>query len=253
MIRIATAWSFLRCDRLVAFREGRVATERIAEVRRLRLQVDTGELYERIRECRAAGQFGAGVVPSDFADALVDHWVNRYDWSVHEARLNAYEHFATEVAGQFVHFVHLRSAEPEARAVLLTHVWPSGFLDALDAAGPLRNTHHLVVPSIGWNALPKPDELMRRLGYDQYAVRDDRGEVPAARAEVAANRRGLRPDELAEVRWFNENLNASTEQQQIEALVLSAAMLAWNAQQADRDAILTCVMLAWFAPRLQAE
>jgi hypothetical protein len=30
-------------------------------------------------------------------------------------------------------------------------------------------------------------------------------------------------------------------------------MLAWNAQQADPDAILTGVMLAWFAPRLQAE
>lgn len=94
---------------------------------------------------------------------------------------------------------------------------------------------------------------MRRLGYDEYVVRDDRGEVPAVSAEVAPERRGLQPDELAEVRWFNENLNAVSEEQQVRALVLSAAMLAWNAPQADRDAILTDVTLAWFAPRLQAE
>jgi hypothetical protein len=60
----------------------------------------------------------------------------------------------------------------------------------------------------------------------------------------------LSPDELGEVRWFNENLNASNDEQRVGALVVSAAMLA---QRADRDAVLTGVMLAWFAPRLHTE
>jgi hypothetical protein len=226
--------------------------ERVAAVRRVRLSVADGELaelYARVRTFKG----GAGVVPAEFVDELVDYWVDGYDWRAHEDRLNGFEHFATEIGGQFVHFMHSRSSQAEAPAVLLTHGWPSGVLDVVEAAGALRSTHHLVMPSIAWTALPEAgrwDELMRRLGYDDYVVRDDRGEVPAASAEVAPERRGLGPEELAEVRWFNENLNAVNEEQQVRALVLSAAMLA---QHADRDAVLTGVTLAWFAPRLQAE
>ncbi len=227
--------------------------ERVAAVRRVRLWVPDGELAGLIDRVRDVKGGGAEVVPAEFVDALVAYWVDRYDWRIHEDRLNAYEHFATEVGGQFVHFMHSRSAQADAPAVLLTHVWPSGVMAVVDAAEALRRTHHLVMPSIAWGALTGWDELMRRLGYDEYVVRDDRGEEPAASGQPPSERRGLSPDELAEVRWFNENLTASSEEKQIRALVLSAAMLAWNAQQTDRDAILTNVMLAWFAPRLQAE
>jgi len=233
-----------------------VASERVAEVRRVRLRVDPGDLFGRIRSCRAQGQLGAGVVPAEFVDELVDYWVDRYDWRIYEDRLNVYEHFATEVGGQFVHFMHSRSGQADASAVLLTHGWPNGVVEVVDAARPLRGRHHLVMPSIAWSALAEPagwDELMRRLGYDDYLVRDDKGEAPPVAAEVSPERQGLAPEELAEVRWFNENLNAVNEEQQIRALVLSAAMLAWNARHVGRDAVLTGVTLAWFAPRLPAE
>jgi hypothetical protein len=232
-----------------------MATERVAVVRRVRLGVSGGELARliaRVRECRGA-QVGGGVVPAGVVDELIDYWVDRYDWRAHEDRLNAYEHFATEIAGQFVHFMHARAADPTAEAVLLTHVWPSGVMDVVEAAASLRSTHHLVMPSIAWTALTEPagwGELMRRLGYDEYVVRDDRGQAPPPTTALTSERRGLRPEELAEVRWFNQNLNAVTEEQQLRALVLSAAMLA---RSADRDAVLTGVMLAWFVPRLQAE
>ena len=79
------------------------------------------------------------------------------------------------------------------------------------------------------------------------------GGRPRGGVGVLGERRGLAPDELGEVRWFNENLNAGNEEQRIRALVLSAVMLASSARHVDRDAVLTGVMLAWFAPRLQAE
>ncbi len=230
-----------------------MGTERVAAVRRVRLWVPDGELaglYARIRE---SGQGGAGVVAGEFVDDLVDYWVDRYDWRIHEDRLNAFEHFATEVGGELVHFMHSRAAEPEASAVLLTHGWPSGVMDVVEAAGAMRSSHHLVIPSIAWGALGDSagwDELMRRLGYDEYVVRDDRGDVPPASGAVTTERRGLSPEELGEVRWFNGNLTASSDEQRVRALVLSAAMLA---QHGDRDAVLTGVMLAWFAPRLHAE
>lgn len=234
--------------------------ERVAAVRRVRLRVPQDELaalYRRIRELEDSGQQGAGVVPAEFVDELVDYWVDGYDWRVHQDRLNGYEHFGTEVGGQFVHFMHSRAGRSDAPAVLLTHVWPSGVMDVLDAAVALRKTSHLVMPSVAWGALTDPagwGELMGRLGYGDYVVRDDRGEgPPPVGVGVVGERRGLAPDELGEVRWFNENLNAGNEEQRIRALVLSAVMLASSARHVDRDAVLTGVMLAWFAPRLQAE
>lgn len=258
-----------------------MGTGRTAEVRGLRLHVpaaDLDALYQRLRAFRDGGGYIAAgldrIVPAAYADDLIDYWVDGYDWRVHEARLAAYDHYATEIAGQFVHFLHLRSADPDARAALLTHAWPSGVMDVLDRALPLAaaGTHHLVIPSIAWTALTGPpggspsqrtaagwDELMRRLGYAEYEIGDDRhglGATPAYTAvtEAVAEERGLDATELAEVRWFNENLTAFHEGQQISALVLSTALLAWNAQlvsfEIDRDALLTGLTLSWFASQL---
>lgn len=261
-----------------------MATERVVAVRRVRVVVPGSELtalYARIREFTASGQYIADgldrIVPAAYVDDLLDYWTDGYDWPTHERRLNTYDHFTTEIAGQFVHFLHLRSARPDARPALLTHAWPSGLMDVVDAAARLEaaGTHHLVIPSIAWTALSGPpggspssrsaagwDELMSRLGYDDYVVGDDQHGLDATPAytaisEAVAEQRGLDPAELAEVRWFNENLNAFTEGRQISALVLSAALLAWNAQlvnaDLDRDAILTGLTLSWFVSRLPAE
>ena len=103
---------------------------------------------------------------------------------------------------------------------------------------------------------------MSRLGYDDYQVGDDRHGLDATPAytevtEAQAEQRGLDAAELAEVRWFNENLTAFHEGQKISALVLSTALLAWNAQlvnlDLDRDALLTGLTLAWFASRLPTD
>ncbi|WP_433165438.1 epoxide hydrolase N-terminal domain-containing protein [Kribbella sp. CA-247076] len=230
-----------------------VGIERVAAVRRLRLRVDPGGLYERIRACADAEDVGAGIVPPESVDQLVDYWVGEYDWPAYEKRLNAFEHFATEVGGQFVHFMQSRSA---ADVVLLTHLWPSGVLEVLETAEVLQEQHRLVIPSIPWTAMQEPtgwDELMGRLGYDEYVVRDDQGATPPAMHAVKGERRGLAPEELAEVRWFNESLNAVNDDQQVRALVSSTAMLALSLPAEKRDSVLTGVMVAWFAPRSEVE
>jgi len=261
-----------------------VAIERTAEVCRLRLRVpqaDLDALYRRLQTFREVGDYVAAgfdrIVPAAYADDLLDYWVDGYDWRAHESRLNTYDHYTTEIAGQFVHFLHLRAADPNAQPVLLTHAWPSGVMNALDAAVPYeaQGGHHLVIPSIAWTALTGPpgdspsrrtaagwDELMYRLGYDDYQVGDDRSGLAATPAYTEATesqmeQRGMDAVELAEIRWFDESLSAFTERKQVSSLVLSAALLAWNAQLADlsldRDDILTGLTLSWFAAQLPAE
>ena len=72
--------------------------------------------------------------------------------------MNAYPKFLTEIDGQTIHFVHVRSAEPGARALVLTHTYPGSFAEFLDLIGPLtdpvahggrpEDAFHVVVPSI---------------------------------------------------------------------------------------------------------
>jgi epoxide hydrolase len=43
---------------------------------------------------------------------LASYWRTGYDWRVHEARLNSFPQFTTEIDEQTVHFLHVRSAAP---------------------------------------------------------------------------------------------------------------------------------------------
>ncbi|MBB5492111.1 hypothetical protein HNR07_003248 [Nocardiopsis metallicus] len=51
-------------------------------------------------------------VPVGYLRELAEYWRTSYDWRAHEAELNAYPQFTTEVDGQKVHFLHVRSPEP---------------------------------------------------------------------------------------------------------------------------------------------
>jgi pimeloyl-ACP methyl ester carboxylesterase len=134
-------------------------------------------------------------VPLSYLRPLVERWRDRFDWREHEARLNTYPQFVTRIDGQDVHFIHVRSPEPHATPLLLTHGWPNLFTEYLGLVGPLTDprTHgadpmhafDVVIPSIpgfgfsgptrerGWNAARTAAawvELMRRLGYERYGA-----------------------------------------------------------------------------------
>jgi pimeloyl-ACP methyl ester carboxylesterase len=121
---------------------------------------------------------------------LATYWRQGYDWRACEARLNGLGQSVTEIDGLDIHFLHIRSPEPGAMPLLLTHGWPGSVIEFLRVIGPLsdpvahggraEDAFHLVIPSLpgyGFSAKPQRTgwgvehiaqawaELMRRLGY----------------------------------------------------------------------------------------
>jgi cytochrome P450/pimeloyl-ACP methyl ester carboxylesterase len=132
-------------------------------------------------------------VPLAYLKELAEYWRDSYDWRATEAALNSHPQFVTEIDGAPVYFMHVRSPEPGARPLLLTHGWPSSVAEFLDLIGPLSDPRahgadpadafHLVIPALpgygfssplpatGWDVsriAPAWAELMRRLGYRDY-------------------------------------------------------------------------------------
>ena len=126
---------------------------------------------------------------------LIDYWRDGYDWRVAEARLNALNPSMTRIDGLDIHFLHLRSPEPDAVPLVLTHGWPGSVFEFLKAAplladprahgGDSRDAFHVVIPTLpGFGLTEKPTEtgwtpertahawveLMHRLGYDRFVA-----------------------------------------------------------------------------------
>ncbi|MER5950261.1 epoxide hydrolase N-terminal domain-containing protein [Streptomyces sp. NPDC001904] len=108
------------------------------------------DLQERLRRTRwtdtvAEGwQYGSDIT---YLKELRDYWADSFDWRKQEARLNQLDHFRTEIDGIGIHFLHQRSANPDATALVLLHGWPSSFLQMLPIL-PLLEDFHVVVPSL---------------------------------------------------------------------------------------------------------
>ncbi|GAA3136880.1 epoxide hydrolase family protein [Streptosporangium carneum] len=124
-------------------------------------------------------------VPLAYVRELAEHWRDGYDWRAHEAALNGFPQFTTEIDGQNVHFVHVRSANPDAIPLLVTHGWPGSVVEFQRVLGPLSEDFHVVAPSIPGFGFSGPTReqgwdldrvarawavLMERLGYDRYGV-----------------------------------------------------------------------------------
>jgi len=162
-------------------------------------QADVDDLHDRLARTRWPDELpGVGWsygVPVGYLKELADYWRTTYDWRKHEAVLNSYPQFTTTIDGQNVHFLHIKSPEPDALPLILTHGWPGSFVEFLEIIGPLSDPRahggdqadafHLVIPSIpgygfsgptteaGWTTDRTAvawSELMRRLGYARYGA-----------------------------------------------------------------------------------
>jgi pimeloyl-ACP methyl ester carboxylesterase len=127
--------------------------------------------------------------------ALASYWATDYDWRKVEARLNATPQFITDIDGQDIHFIHVRSKHENALPLIITHGWPGSIIEQMKVIGPLTDptaygasasdAFHLVIPSIpGYGYSPEPTTLgwdpiriakawvalMKRLGYNHFVA-----------------------------------------------------------------------------------
>ncbi|HEU5472586.1 MAG TPA: epoxide hydrolase [Actinophytocola sp.] len=157
-------------------------------------QADLDYLHDRLANARWSGELpGVGWtrgVPLGHLRELAEYWRTGFDWRAQEAKLNSYPQFTTEIDGQRIHFLHVRSDRPDAKPLLMTHGFPSSVAEFLRMIDPLVDpaegqAFHLVVPSLPGYAFSTPlagtgwtmgrtahawVELMRRLGYRRYGV-----------------------------------------------------------------------------------
>ena len=73
------------------------------------------------------------------ARALVEHWEHAYDWRRFERELNRLPQLLTTIDGLDIHVVHVRSNNPDAMPLILTHGWPGSVVELLKLVGPLTD------------------------------------------------------------------------------------------------------------------
>ena len=173
-----------------------------SSIEAFRIHVDDSvidDLRSRLRATRYPDQvqdsgwdYGADLLPMR---RVIDYWRDEYDWRRHEANLNSFEHFRTDIDGQKIHFLHARSTHAHALPLLISHGWPGSIVEFLEVIGPLTqperhggdaaDAFHVVCPSLpgygfsevtrtrGWDARRIAEAfavLMSRLGYDRYGA-----------------------------------------------------------------------------------
>jgi pimeloyl-ACP methyl ester carboxylesterase len=157
------------------------------------------DLKDRLARTRLPGEVANAPwsygPPESYVASLIDRLQNGYDWRAHEAEINRHPQFATEIDGQTIHFIRVKSREKNATPLLLIHGWPGSIVEFLDVIGPLtdpvahggkaEDAFDVVVPSLpgfgfsgptreaGWNnrrIAAALAELMTRLGYQRFGV-----------------------------------------------------------------------------------
>lgn len=159
---------------------------------------DLADLHHRLDRTRFAqpapgDDWGYGT-PVSYLRTAVEAW-RALDWRAVERRINAVPHFMTEVDGQPIHFLHVRSPHAGATPLLLAHSYPGSSVDFLGVidrlvdpvahGGRAEDAFDVVAPDApgyGWST-PVPeagwttarvarayDSLMRGLGYESYGV-----------------------------------------------------------------------------------
>lgn len=164
------------------------------DVSAAQLQDLQDRLARTVMPSEVDGSWAAGPTNA-YVRGAVDRLLGGFDWRKAEAEINELPQFTTEIDGQNVHFIHVKSAEKNATPLLLIHGWPGSIVEFLDVIGPLTNpvahggraedAFDVVVPSLpgfgfsgpireaGWNNVRIGKafiELMSRLGYQRFGV-----------------------------------------------------------------------------------
>ena len=134
-------------------------------------------------------------IPLAYLQEVCSYWAEGYDWPKRAERINQFPQFKAEIDGVDVHFLHVRSPNPDALPLVMTHGWPGSIVEFLKVIGPLSDpaanggdaadAFHVVCPSLpgyGFSSQPKEtgwgvekiadtwSTLMQRLGYERYVA-----------------------------------------------------------------------------------
>lgn len=129
----------------------------------------------------------------DYLRALCSYWLDTYDWRAHEAALNRFAQYKSDIDGIELHFIHEKGSGPAPMPLIVSHGWPGsvhefkGIIEPLAHperfGGSAEDAFDVVAPSLpgfGFSGPPpRPigprrmaalfDRLMTdTLGYDGY-------------------------------------------------------------------------------------
>jgi len=156
------------------------------------------DLRERIRHTRwpdqAPGNAWEQGTDLGYLKQLLAYWADEFDWRAQERELNAVNQFRANLDGVHIHFVHEPARHGHGIPLILTHGWPSTFVELLPLVPLLTDPHthgidgpafNVVIPSLpGYGFSERPRQvgvnyqhvaglwhgLMRGLGYERYGA-----------------------------------------------------------------------------------
>ncbi len=124
---------------------------------------------------------------------LAAYWLTTYDWRAQERAINQFPQFQADVSGHRIHFIHQKGRGRNPLPIILTHGWPSSFVEMLkliplltDPAshgGDPADAFDVIVPSLpgyGFSERPSKEgmnicaiaklwnKLMLGLGYSRF-------------------------------------------------------------------------------------
>ena len=113
----------------------------------------------------------------DYVKELVAYWGSSFDWRAQERWLNGFPQFTADLDDQTVHFVHQRGRGPNPLPLILTHGWPSSFVELLKLVplltdpgahgGDEHDSFDVVVPSLpGYAFSGRPGQPSRSASRD---------------------------------------------------------------------------------------
>lgn len=125
----------------------------------------------------------------DYMKELTDYWTTYFDWRRTESEINKFPNFIAQIDGYKIHFLHIKGKGDKTVPLIITHGWPSSFLEMLKIIPFLTDnsdlSFDLVIPSMpGYGFSQKINQagcnvsfiaelwhkLMLELGYNKYGV-----------------------------------------------------------------------------------
>jgi pimeloyl-ACP methyl ester carboxylesterase len=118
----------------------------------------------------SASRSCSGLPRGDYLRELAGYWHSGFDWKIHERRWNQLPHFRTEIDGLDIHFIHIRGHGRNPLPLVLTHGWPSSFLeygkiiplltDPQATGGRTEDAFDVIIPSLpGYGFSARPAEV----------------------------------------------------------------------------------------------